>query len=167
MGILTFYLYKKYRERVIENLSLAFGHEKDSKEIQRLAKEIFPKMQVMDATDPSKPIFVQRRNRRQADTVERVEYCADEVTGVNLHNVKTITIGFGDVLRDTPSKGKKAIEQMFSPEFRNRLTEIVGFARLDQAVMEKIVGKFLREIEVTLGKKTFKSTLLQLSCHEC
>jgi KDO2-lipid IV(A) lauroyltransferase len=40
-GILTFYLYKKYRERVIGNLSLAFGNEKDSKEIRRLAKEIF------------------------------------------------------------------------------------------------------------------------------
>jgi KDO2-lipid IV(A) lauroyltransferase len=41
VGILTFYLYKKYRERVIGNLFLAFGNEKDSKEIRRLAKEIF------------------------------------------------------------------------------------------------------------------------------
>jgi KDO2-lipid IV(A) lauroyltransferase len=41
VGILTFYLYKKYRERVIGNLSLAFGNEKDSKEIRRLAREIF------------------------------------------------------------------------------------------------------------------------------
>jgi len=41
LGVLTFYLYKKYRERVIDNLSLAFGNEKDSKEIRKLAKEIF------------------------------------------------------------------------------------------------------------------------------
>jgi KDO2-lipid IV(A) lauroyltransferase len=41
VGILTFYLYKKYRERVIGNLFLVFGNEKDSKEIRRLAKEIF------------------------------------------------------------------------------------------------------------------------------
>jgi KDO2-lipid IV(A) lauroyltransferase len=41
LGVLTFYLYKKYRERVIGNLSLAFGNEKDSKEIRGLAKEIF------------------------------------------------------------------------------------------------------------------------------
>jgi KDO2-lipid IV(A) lauroyltransferase len=40
-GILTFYLYRKYRDRVIGNLSLAFGNEKDSKQIRRLAKEIF------------------------------------------------------------------------------------------------------------------------------
>lgn len=41
VGILTFYLYKKYRERVIGNLSFAFGNRKDSKEIRRLAKEVF------------------------------------------------------------------------------------------------------------------------------
>jgi Kdo2-lipid IVA lauroyltransferase/acyltransferase len=41
MGILTFHLYKKYRERVIGNLSLALGNEKNSQEIRRLAKEIF------------------------------------------------------------------------------------------------------------------------------
>jgi KDO2-lipid IV(A) lauroyltransferase len=40
-GILTFYLYKKYRERVIGNLSVAFGKEKDLNEIKMLAKEIF------------------------------------------------------------------------------------------------------------------------------
>ena len=41
VGILTFYLYRKYRERVIGNLSLAFGNDKDPKEIRRLANEIF------------------------------------------------------------------------------------------------------------------------------
>lgn len=41
LGILTFYLYKKYRERVLGNLSLAFGNEKDAKEIRGLAREIF------------------------------------------------------------------------------------------------------------------------------
>ena len=41
VGSLSFYLYKKYRERVIGNLSLAFENEKDSKEIRKLAKEIF------------------------------------------------------------------------------------------------------------------------------
>jgi KDO2-lipid IV(A) lauroyltransferase len=40
-GTLTFYLYKKYRDRVIGNLSVAFGKEKDLNEIKMLAKEIF------------------------------------------------------------------------------------------------------------------------------
>lgn len=41
VGTFTFYFYKKYRERVIGNLSLAFGNQKDPKEIRTLAKEIF------------------------------------------------------------------------------------------------------------------------------
>ncbi len=41
LGFLTFYLHKKYRERVLGNLSLAFGNEKDQKEIRRWAREIF------------------------------------------------------------------------------------------------------------------------------
>ncbi len=41
LGILIFYLYKKYRDRVLGNLSFALGIEKDAKEIRKLAKEIF------------------------------------------------------------------------------------------------------------------------------
>lgn len=41
VGIVAFYLYKKYRERVIGNLCLAFGNEKDLKELRRLARQIF------------------------------------------------------------------------------------------------------------------------------
>jgi len=41
LGTTVFYLIKKYRERVIQNLTLAFGKEKDSEEIIRLAREVF------------------------------------------------------------------------------------------------------------------------------
>lgn len=41
LGTIAFYLLKKYRDRVLSNLSLAFGGEKDFKEITRLAKEVF------------------------------------------------------------------------------------------------------------------------------
>jgi KDO2-lipid IV(A) lauroyltransferase len=41
LGTFTFYLHQRFRERVMSNLSLAFGNEKDPKEIRRLAKEIF------------------------------------------------------------------------------------------------------------------------------
>lgn len=41
LGKIAFFLLKKYRERVLSNLSLAFGEEKDSKEITKLAKEVF------------------------------------------------------------------------------------------------------------------------------
>ncbi|MBM4308403.1 MAG: hypothetical protein FJ123_16870, partial [Deltaproteobacteria bacterium] len=41
LGNAVFNLIKKYRERVIQNLTLAFGKEKDSEEIARLAREVF------------------------------------------------------------------------------------------------------------------------------
>lgn len=41
LGRMAYYLFKKYRERVIHNLLLAFGREKDLREIQRIAREVF------------------------------------------------------------------------------------------------------------------------------
>jgi Kdo2-lipid IVA lauroyltransferase/acyltransferase len=38
---MAFYLYKKYRDRVFSNLSLAFGKEKNLRERRKLAKEVF------------------------------------------------------------------------------------------------------------------------------
>jgi len=63
------------------------------------------------------------------------------------------TIGFGDVDKDTASKGKVAIEKMFSPEFRNRLDEIINFNSLDLEIMEKVVDKFMLELNDQLAAK--------------
>jgi KDO2-lipid IV(A) lauroyltransferase len=41
LGTTAFYLIKKYRDRVLSNLSLVFRGEKDPKEMTKLAKEIF------------------------------------------------------------------------------------------------------------------------------
>ena len=41
MGTIVFRLIKKYRERVIHNLSVAFGSEKDMGEIKTIAQEVF------------------------------------------------------------------------------------------------------------------------------
>ena len=41
LGTMAFYLLKKYRDRVLSNLSLALGREKNPKEIAKLAKEVF------------------------------------------------------------------------------------------------------------------------------
>jgi ATP-dependent Clp protease ATP-binding subunit ClpA len=66
------------------------------------------------------------------------------------------TIGFGDVNKDTASKGKAAVEKMFSPEFRNRLDEIINFNALDLEIMEKVVDKFMVELNEQLAiKKVF------------
>jgi len=69
------------------------------------------------------------------------------------------TIGFGDVKKDTASKGIKAIEKMFSPEFRNRLDEVINFNSLDLDIMEKVVDKFMRELNGQLAGKKIKLTI--------
>ena len=69
------------------------------------------------------------------------------------------TIGFGDVKKDTASKGIKAIEKMFSPEFRNRLDEIINFNSLNLEIMEKVVDKFMRELNGQLGTKKILLTI--------
>jgi len=63
------------------------------------------------------------------------------------------SIGFGDTHRDTPGKGKKAVEQMFSPEFRNRLDDVIGFNALSPAIMEMVVDKFMKELNSQLSVK--------------
>jgi ATP-dependent Clp protease ATP-binding subunit ClpA len=49
--------------------------------------------------------------------------------------------------------GRKEIERLFSPEFRNRLDEIVSFAPLPPEVMGRVVDKFVREVEEQLRER--------------
>jgi ATP-dependent Clp protease ATP-binding subunit ClpA len=67
--------------------------------------------------------------------------------------MSTQTIGFGDMHRDTRSKGRKAIEQMFSPEFRNRLDDTIAFNPLSTEIMERVVDKFMKELNDQLAPK--------------
>ena len=63
------------------------------------------------------------------------------------------TIGFGEAQYDTETKGKKAAEKFFSPEFRNRLDSIINFNSLNLEIMEKVVNKFVAELERQLAEK--------------
>jgi ATP-dependent Clp protease ATP-binding subunit ClpA len=49
--------------------------------------------------------------------------------------------------------GRKEIERLFSPEFRNRLDEIVTFESLGPEVMERVVDKFTAEVEEQLSER--------------
>ncbi|WP_319584597.1 ATP-dependent Clp protease ATP-binding subunit ClpA [uncultured Pseudodesulfovibrio sp.] len=56
-------------------------------------------------------------------------------------------IGFKrDEKSDRQGEALKALEKLFSPEFRNRLDATVTFHSLEQPVMEKIVDKFIKEL---------------------
>ncbi len=68
-------------------------------------------------------------------------------------------IGFGNVSA-SGSKGKQAIEKMFSPEFRNRLDAIVNFRQLSPETMNRVVDKFIDELD---GQLMDKKVQLHLS----
>jgi ATP-dependent Clp protease ATP-binding subunit ClpA len=69
-------------------------------------------------------------------------------------------IGFGgDRANEAKSRGKQAIERVFSPEFRNRLDAVVSFAPLTPEVMETIVEKFIIELEAQLQERRVAITL--------
>ncbi|MGQ0663702.1 MAG: ATP-dependent Clp protease ATP-binding subunit ClpA [Pseudomonadota bacterium] len=48
---------------------------------------------------------------------------------------------------------EEAIERMFSPEFRNRLDANIGFARLTPEVVNRVVDKFVAQLEVQLADR--------------
>ncbi|MBF0234570.1 MAG: ATP-dependent Clp protease ATP-binding subunit ClpA [Desulfamplus sp.] len=62
-------------------------------------------------------------------------------------------IGFGEQIGDFGSKGLKAVEKTFSPEFRNRLDSVVQFGPLSHETMELIVDKGMKELKELLDNK--------------
>jgi ATP-dependent Clp protease ATP-binding subunit ClpA len=54
---------------------------------------------------------------------------------------------------------KTEVERLFSPEFRNRLDEIVRFDPLTPEVMGRVVDKFVREVETQLRDKKVQIVL--------
>jgi ATP-dependent Clp protease ATP-binding subunit ClpA len=61
------------------------------------------------------------------------------------------SIGF--TAQDHSSDGMEAIKKLFTPEFRNRLDGIIPFAPLAFESLEKVVSKFLFELEAQLTEK--------------
>ena len=74
--------------------------------------------------------------------------------------MSSATIGFGDPKGDSATKGQKAIEKIFSPEFRNRLDGIITFNALDREIMKMIVDKFMQEF---IDQLAIKKVALQYS----
>ena len=66
----------------------------------------------------------------------------------------------GFTKQDHASDDLKAIQQLFTPEFRNRLDSVVRFKALDESVIAKIVDKELLEVERQLLDKQVQLTVL-------
>jgi len=60
-------------------------------------------------------------------------------------------IGFGG--RTNADKGMKAIERLFAPEFRNRLDSIISFRALSPEIIERVVDKFIAQLDAQLNEK--------------
>ena len=69
------------------------------------------------------------------------------------------TIGFGLENFSVESKGMRAIEKLFSPEFRNRLDSIIPFNSLDISIMELVVDKFIKQIKEQLQLKNISAAI--------
>jgi ATP-dependent Clp protease ATP-binding subunit ClpA len=74
-------------------------------------------------------------------------------SNVGTREMATQSIGFGDTSKATEEKGQKAMERLFSPEFRNRLDGIIQFNSLTVGIMEKVVDKFIAELNDQLTVK--------------
>ncbi len=78
-------------------------------------------------------------------------------SNVGSREMSSSKIGFGgEGASKLGGEPKKAIEKHFSPEFRNRLDDIVIFRHLDRTVVESIVYKFIRELEQQLKGKNIR-----------
>jgi ATP-dependent Clp protease ATP-binding subunit ClpA len=54
---------------------------------------------------------------------------------------------------------KNVLERMFAPEFRNRLSATIEFAPLSPPVMERVVDKFIAELQERLDKQKVRLTV--------
>ena len=66
-------------------------------------------------------------------------------------------IGFNATLK--ADADEEAINRLFTPEFRNRLDAIVPFAPLDEGIIEKVVDKFVLELENQLADRNVTISL--------
>jgi ATP-dependent Clp protease ATP-binding subunit ClpA len=72
-------------------------------------------------------------------------------TNAGAQEMASAAIGFGSP--SNADKGQKAIERLFAPEFRNRLDATVSFRALPPEIVERIVDKFILELDAQLGER--------------
>jgi ATP-dependent Clp protease ATP-binding subunit ClpA len=53
------------------------------------------------------------------------------------------------------------IKRMFTPEFRNRIDATISFAPLDEAIILRVVDKFLMQLEAQLTEKKVEATFTE------
>lgn len=74
-------------------------------------------------------------------------------SNVGSRDMERRQLGLGGPESQQNANAKKAVEQTFTPEFRNRLDAIVYFNALDSMIVGQVVGKQLLELEQQLLAK--------------
>ncbi|HHB75512.1 MAG TPA: AAA family ATPase, partial [Desulfobulbus sp.] len=77
-------------------------------------------------------------------------------TNAGAREMSERAIGF---LGDSSGKEQKALKNLFSPEFRNRLDATITFGTLEPEVVEKVVVKMIAELQEQLAEKKVTITL--------
>lgn len=72
-------------------------------------------------------------------------------SNVGAHNVQRASIGFNEQDHSLDYEGE--LKKTFTPEFRNRLSEIIYFNSLNEETIVYVVDKFIFELEATLEEK--------------
>lgn len=72
-------------------------------------------------------------------------------SNVGAHSVQRASIGFNEQNHSLDYEGE--LKKTFTPEFRNRLSEIIYFNSLSEEVVVYVVNKFLFELEDVLEQK--------------
>jgi ATP-dependent Clp protease ATP-binding subunit ClpA len=117
-------------------------------EIEKAHEEIFNVLlQVMDhgtLTD---------NNGRKADFRNVIVIMT---SNVGARDLAATPIGFAPAGASAGGDNQRAIERVFSPEFRNRLDAVIQFAPLSPALVECVVTKFVAETEAQLAQKNVR-----------
>ncbi len=77
-------------------------------------------------------------------------------TNAGAREMSSQAIGF---ISDSSGRGEKALQNLFSPEFRNRLDAIITFQSLDMECVEKVVDKMIAELQDQLSEKKVRISL--------
>ncbi|MCB1562691.1 MAG: ATP-dependent Clp protease ATP-binding subunit ClpA [Alphaproteobacteria bacterium] len=82
-------------------------------------------------------------------------------TNAGAADIAKTPVGFGRALGDDTDSyaDNEAITKMFAPEFRNRLDAIVPFQNLQPETVEKVVDKFIIQLEGQLADKNVEIEL--------
>lgn len=87
-------------------------------------------------------------------------------TNAGAFEMSNRNIGFGSpsghaLSHERAGKAKKALERLFTPEFRNRLDAMVAFNSLSPLVMTRIVEKFAGELAASLAERNISLGLTE------